>query len=56
MESWLGPRMGTGGMATPTAMALFHALEARALASQGDEAGARERSDMLSGGSSCAFP
>ncbi|SEM91562.1 hypothetical protein [Nonomuraea pusilla] len=31
-------RMGADGAATPTAMALFHAMEARALASQGDEA------------------
>ncbi|GGO67081.1 hypothetical protein [Nonomuraea cavernae] len=32
-------RMGADGAATPTAMALFNAMEARALASQGDEAG-----------------
>ncbi|NRQ32986.1 hypothetical protein HII36_14215 [Nonomuraea sp. NN258] len=32
-------RMGAEGAATPTAMALFNAMEARALASQGDEAG-----------------
>lgn len=31
--------MGANGAATPTAMALFNAMEARALASQGDEAG-----------------
>jgi tetratricopeptide (TPR) repeat protein len=30
---------GTGGQATPTAMALFHAMEARALAGCGDRAG-----------------
>ncbi|WP_157249692.1 hypothetical protein [Nonomuraea typhae] len=32
-------QQGANGAATPTAMALFHAMEARALASQGDEAG-----------------
>lgn len=31
--------MGATSAATPTAMALFHAMEARALASQGDEVG-----------------
>jgi hypothetical protein len=30
---------GTGGQATPTAMALFHAMEARGLAGCGDRAG-----------------
>jgi len=32
-------REGARGQATPTAMALFHAMEARALASSGDEIG-----------------
>lgn len=32
-------RLGAGASATPTAVALFYAMEARALAGQGDEAG-----------------